>query len=212
MKHELQSLPYAYDALEPYIDAKTMEVHHSKHHQAYSNKLNEALATLEKSHPEIVKVPLEELLKNPQYIPQDIRQAVINNGGGAYNHDLFWKCMSPNGMREPSGVLAKTMQESFESYDNFWKQFSVAAMGQFGSGWGWLVITHDKKIKITTTGNQDNPLSAGEYPLLAIDVWEHAYYLKYQNRRADYIEAWKSVIDWTEAVRRYEDIMGVQHP
>lgn len=200
MQYQLESLPYAYDALEPYIDAKTMEVHHSKHHQAYINKLNEAL----EKYPEISDIPLEDLLRDVLKIPENIRQAVINHGGGTYNHNLFWKSMSPTGVREPIGVLGSAIQQTFGSYEEFWKQFSATASGQFGSGWAWLVLTRDKKVKITATSNQDSPLSIGETPLLGIDVWEHAYYLKYQNKRMDYIEAWKSIIDWTEAMRRYE--------
>jgi len=186
-----------------------MEIHHTKHHQTYINKLNEAL----EKHPDIAEIPLEELLKNPNQIPQDIRSAVINHGGGTYNHLLFWNSMNPNGPHKPTGVLMDAILKTFGSYDAWWKEFSDAAVGQFGSGWVWLTATTDNQqqnntqLKITKTSNQDSPLTQGEMPLLGLDVWEHAYYLKYQNKRADYIASWKSVLGWKTAQAIYETLI-----
>lgn len=199
MKYELQPLPYAYNALEPYIDAQTMEIHHIKHHQTYINKLNEALD----KHPEISNISLEKLLQDTNTIPQDIRQAVINHGGGTYNHIIFWNSMSPVFNQQPTGELLQAMQDSFGGFELWWKQFNAAAIEHFGSGWVWLTADQSKKLKLITTKNQDSPLSLGEIPLIGIDVWEHAYYLKYQNRRTDYITAWKAVINWEYAASVY---------
>lgn len=200
MKYELLPLPYAYNALEPYIDAQTMEVHHTKHHQAYINKLNEAL----EKHPEISDTPLANLLRDLNTIPQDIRQAVINHGGGTYNHTIFWNSMSPSFNQQPTAELLEAIQKTFGSIESFWEQFSTAAITHFGSGWVWLTVDQSKKLKITATKNQDSPLSLGEIPLIGIDVWEHAYYLKYQNKRADYITAWKALINWEHAATVYQ--------
>ncbi len=200
MKYELLPLPYAYNALEPYIDAQTMEVHHTKHHQAYINKLNEAL----EKHPEISDIPLANLLRDLNTIPQDIRQAVINHGGGTYNHTIFWNSMSRSFNQQPTAELLEAIQKTFGSIESFWEQFSTAATTHFGSGWVWLTVDQSKKLKITATKNQDSPLSLGETPLIGIDVWEHAYYLKYQNKRADYITAWKALINWEHAATVYQ--------
>ena len=202
MKYELQPLPYAYNALEPYIDAQTMEVHHTKHHQAYINKLNEALD----KHPEISNIPLEKLLQDTDTIPQDIRQAVINHGGGTYNHAIFWNSMSPSFDQQPTGELLQAIQGSFGNVESFWEQFSTAAATHFGSGWVWLTVDSSKKMKITATKNQDSSLSFGEIPLIGIDIWEHAYYLKYQNKRADYVAAWKAVMNWEHVAAAYQNV------
>lgn len=200
MKLELPKLPYNYDALEPFIDAKTMEIHHTKHHQAYLNKLNEALA----KHPELENKLLEELLRDLDAVPEDIRGAVRNHGGGHYNHSLFWKTMaspSENLVKEGLGPrIENAILKNFGDFAKFKEQFSNSAATLFGSGWVWL--TEDKgKLSIVTTPNQDNPISKGQRPLLGLDVWEHAYYLKYQNRRPEYIEAWWNVVNWKEVER-----------
>jgi Fe-Mn family superoxide dismutase len=205
MKYELPKLPYAYDALEPYIDAKTTELHYAKHHQTYVNKLNEALD----KHPEIADRPLEELLANPETVPDDIRTAVRNHGGGHWNHSFFWTVMGPvagapqgGAVNEPSGELADAITAVFGGFDKFKEEFTKAAGGVFGSGWAWLVIGEDGKLAIVSTANQDSPLAKRQKPLLTLDVWEHAYYLKYQNRRPEYIDAWWSVVNWS-AVEGY---------
>lgn len=204
MKHVLQPLPYSYDALEPYIDARTMEIHHTKHHQNYISKLNEALDT----HPELFDVSIETLLKDVTKIPHDIQTAVVHNGGGHYNHEIFWNSMSPH-PTVLQGGLKDAVIASFGDEESFWKQFSAAALSQFGSGWAWLVVTPDKQLKIKKTSNQDTPISQGDIVLLGIDVWEHAYYLKYQNKRVEYISAWRSLINWDFAQRRYETILAL---
>lgn len=213
MEHKLPGLPYAYDALEPWIDAKTMEFHHGKHHAAYIAKLNEALA----KHVEIAEKPLGELLTNLDVVPEDIRGAVRNHGGGHFNHSLFWTVMRPGiENNKPDGALAAAIDASFGSFDEFKRQFSAAALGVFGSGWGWLVVTDnrqqttdnktgERKIQILTTANQDTPLALGKRPILTLDVWEHAYYLKHQNRRADYIDAWWHVVNWEEVGRHFSE-------
>lgn len=215
MKYELPKLPYGYDALEPFIDARTMELHHLKHHQTYVDKLNEALV----KHPEIAETPLEELLKNLDAVPEDIRGAVKNHGGGHLNHSLFWTLLTPSasssavaGKGLPSEALAKegalldALTASFGSVEDFKKAFTDAALKVFGSGWTWLVLSSPKDsssgLAIVSTPNQDTPLSQGKKPILALDVWEHAYYLKYQNRRAEYIENWWNVVNWDEAGKR----------
>jgi len=180
--YKLPKMPYAYNALEPAIDAKTMEIHHTKHHNAYVNNLNQAL----QKHPNL-KVSLNEMLTDLTTVPEDIRTAVRNNGGGHYNHSLFWEILTPGGAKEPKGELLKAIVDSFGSYQEFKTQFETAAKTRFGSGWAWLLQTKDG-LKVTSTANQDTPLNEGK-PILALDVWEHAYYLNYQNRRPDYVEA-----------------------
>ncbi len=202
----LPKLSYPYDALEPYIDAKTMELHHSKHHQGYVDKLNAAI----EKWPEGKILELEEILKNLDIVPESIRQAVRNHGGGHYNHSLFWKIMKPGAAVEPKGDLAKAIENNFGNFSKFKEEFTNAALGVFGSGWAWLVAENsmtaieNAKLKIITTPNQDTPLAAGYTPIVGIDVWEHAYYLKYQNRRQEYIEAWWNVLDWESINRKSE--------
>jgi len=199
---KLPPLPYAYDALEPHIDARTMEIHHDKHHAAYVANLNKAVAQIPVNKPLI----LETLLKDLNSIPENVRTAGCNNGGGHYNHSLFWQMMKPNGGGEPTAELAKAVDTSFGSFSAFKETFSKAALGQFGSGWAWLVIDADKKLSIAPTPNQDTPLSAGKTPLLGLDVWEHAYYLKYQNKRADYVTAWWNVVNWDFVADRFAKV------
>ncbi len=203
MKYELPKLPYAYDALEPYIDAKTMELHYTKHHQTYVTKLNEALD----KHPEIADKPLEELLGDLDAVPEDIRTAVRNHGGGHANHSFFWTVMGPQGANggaaQPEGEAGEAIAAAFGGFDAFKEEFSKAAAGVFGSGWAWLVIGEDGKLAITASGNQDSPLMKKQKPVLGLDVWEHAYYLKYQNRRPEYIDAWWSVVDWKSVAEYY---------
>jgi Fe-Mn family superoxide dismutase len=190
--YSLPQLPYPYDALEPYIDKMTMEIHHTKHHQGYINNLNSAL----EKYPEFHNLELEEILRNLDQLPEEIRTAVRNNGGGHYNHTLFWGIMKPNGGGEPEGKLKEEIEKNFGSFEEFKKMFSETAIKHFGSGWAWLVITPDKKLKVYSMLNQDSPLMNGDIPIMGIDVWEHAYYLKYQNRRAEYVEAWWHVVNW----------------
>jgi Fe-Mn family superoxide dismutase len=190
--YSLPQLPYSYDALEPYIDKMTMEIHHTKHHQAYINNLNSALEKYSEFH----NLELEEILKNLDQLPEEIKTAVRNNGGGHYNHSLFWEIMGPNGGGEPKGKLKEEIEKNFGSFEEFKKLFSETAIKHFGSGWAWLVITPDKKLKVYSLLNQDNPLMNGDIPIMGLDVWEHAYYLKYQNRRAEYVEAWWHVVNW----------------
>ena len=192
-KHQLPPLPYDYAALEPYIDAKTMQIHHGKHHQGYVDKLNAAL----ENHPDLQEKSVEDLVRNINLAPDDIRQAVINNGGGHANHSLFWTIMSPNAGGEPDGKIAESINSAFGNFEKFKEEFSKAATGRFGSGWAWLVINNGK-FEITSTANQDSPLMQGLTPILGLDVWEHAYYLKYQNKRADYVAAWWNVVNWKE--------------
>lgn len=194
----LPPLPYAYDALEPHIDAQTMHIHHDKHHAAYVANLNKAVTEME--HDKMISV--ENLLKDLSHVPEKIRTAVRNNGGGHYNHSLFWQMMKKNGGGEPTGDLAKAIDADFGSFSTFKDNFTKTALGQFGSGWAWLVID-GKQLKIEPTANQDSPLSSGRTPLLGLDVWEHAYYLKYQNKRADYIAAWFNVVNWDFVSDRY---------
>jgi Fe-Mn family superoxide dismutase len=188
---KLPDLPYSHDALEPYIDAKTMEIHHGKHHGTYVDKLNGAVEGTE-----FADKTIEEILKNINDLPEDIRQAVRNNGGGHYNHSLFWQWMSPDGGGSPEGELGNIVSKVFGSFEQFKDEFAKAATGRFGSGWAWLVQNEDGNIEVTSTANQDSPISSGQKPLLGLDVWEHAYYLKYQNKRPDYIEAWWNVVNW----------------
>ncbi|MDQ7727526.1 superoxide dismutase [Halomonas sp. SpR8] len=199
MAHTLPELPYAYDALEPNIDAMTMEIHHSRHHQTYINNLN---ATLEGTGLE--DVPVEELVANLDRVPEAKRQAVINNGGGHANHSMFWQMMSPNGGGSPQGDVAKAIDAELGGLEAFKEEFKKAAVGRFGSGWAWLSLTPEKKLVVENTLNQDSPLMHGNTPLLGLDVWEHAYYLKYQNKRPDYIAAFFNVVNWEDVERRYQ--------
>jgi superoxide dismutase, Fe-Mn family len=194
MKHELPALPYAKDALEPTIDALTMEIHHDRHHQAYVNNLNAAL----EKHPEIT-ITLEEMLKNLAGVPDDIRMAVRNNGGGHWNHTFFWDIMTPGGASEPVGSLKDAIMSTFGSADELKAKLSAAGVGRFGSGWAWLVVNKDGKLEVVSTANQDTPLELGAKAVIGVDVWEHAYYLKYQNKRPDYLGAWWSTINWDKA-------------
>ncbi|MCL6600777.1 MAG: superoxide dismutase [Alicyclobacillus macrosporangiidus] len=199
MAHELPPLPYDYNALEPHIDEQTMRIHHDRHHGTYVNNLNAAL----EGHPDLQAKSLDELLRNIDSVPESIRTAVRNNGGGHANHSLFWEIMSPNGGGQPTGALADAINSTFGSFEKFKDEFSKAAAGRFGSGWAWLVIDNGK-LAITSTPNQDNPVMEGKTPILGLDVWEHAYYLKYQNKRPDYIAAWWNVVNWAEVGKRYE--------
>ena len=198
MAHQVPDLPYDFGALEPSIDAKTMEIHHDKHHAAYVNNLNKAL----EKHPDLQKKTVEDLLRDLSAVPDDIRTAVRNNGGGHYNHTLFWPSMSVEGGGEPEGDLGKAIGDAFGGFAAFKEKLSATAVGQFGSGWGWLVLDGGS-LKIEGTPNQDNPISHGRTPLLGVDVWEHAYYLKYQNRRPDYVAAWWNVVNWDEVAKRF---------
>lgn len=199
MSHTLPALPYAYDALEPHIDAKTMEIHHSRHHQTYINNLNAALADL----PELAALPLEALLARIDSLPAQVQGAVRNHGGGHANHSLFWQVMSPQGGGEPDGELAAAILRDLGGLEAFKQAFTQAALSRFGSGWAWLVVDGRGKLQVVSSANQDSPLMKGLTPILGLDVWEHAYYLKYQNKRPDYIAAFYNVIDWDEVARRY---------
>jgi Fe-Mn family superoxide dismutase len=194
----LPDLPYAFDALEPHIDARTMEIHHDKHHAAYTNNLNKAL----EAHPNLHAKSIEELLRGIEQVPESIRTTVRNNGGGFANHALFWSIMAAGAGGQPSGALATAIQAKFGSFDDFKTKVNTAAVGQFGSGWGWLVVDGSGAIDVYATPNQDSPFMKGHTPILGIDVWEHAYYLKYQNRRPDYLAAWWNVVNWDEVNRR----------
>ena len=199
MAHSLPPLPYALDALEPHVDAKTMEIHHDKHHQAYVNNLN---AALEKA-PDVQNSSLDDLLRNLNKVPEAVRTAVRNNGGGHWNHSMFWQIMEPGGGGQPSGALGEAISDGFGGFDKFKEQFAAAAAGRFGSGWAWLVPSGGK-LTITSTPNQDNPIMDGQpAPILGVDVWEHAYYLKYQNRRPDYVGAWWNVVNWKAVAGRF---------
>ena len=200
MAYTLPKLPYAYDALQPHIDAKTMEIHHTKHHQAYINNANAAL----EKHPELASKSAEELLKNLAAIPEDVRTVLRNNAGGHANHSLFWTVMGPGAGGEPTGELGQAITSTFGSFATFKEQFTKAATTRFGSGWAWLSLDKGKLI-VESTANQDTPISEGHTPILGLDVWEHAYYLNYQNRRPDYITAFYSVINWTEVARRFAE-------
>jgi superoxide dismutase, Fe-Mn family len=195
--HELPPLPYAYNALEPHVDEMTMRIHHDKHHGAYVTNLNTAL----EKHPALQGKPLEELLRAITTVPDEIRTAVRNNGGGHLNHTMFWEIMKPGG-GQPAGRLLDAITGGFGTVDAFKEQFGKAAMGRFGSGWAWLVQAADGRLSIESTPNQDSPLMEGKWPVFGLDVWEHAYYLKYQNRRADYVGAWWSVLNWSEVAKR----------
>jgi superoxide dismutase, Fe-Mn family len=202
MAFEVPDLPYPYDALEPHIDEATMKLHHDKHHQAYVDKANDALKGTDWEGKSV-----EEVLKNLDELPDDKRTAVRNNAGGHANHSFFWQIMSPDGGGDPSGALASRIGETFGGLDELKEKVNAAGVGQFGSGWTWLV--HDGSgLAVTSTPNQDSPISAGQTPLIGIDVWEHAYYLKYQNKRPDYLQAWWNVINWDEVAKRFEEANG----
>jgi len=198
MTHNLPPLPYAFDALEPYIDPKTMEIHHDKHHGAYVTNLNKAL----EGHPELQKLPVEELLARIGNVPEAVRTAVRNNGGGHLNHSLFWKIMKKGGGGEPSGDLAAAIRNAFGSIGDFRKTFTQAATSRFGSGWAWLLI-RGGKLAVESTANQDNPVMDGGKAIFGLDVWEHAYYLKYQNRRVEYVEAWWNTVNWAQVADNF---------
>lgn len=199
-KFELPELPYAYDALEKSFDKETMNIHHTKHHNTYVTNLNNAL----EGHADLQEKSLEELISNLDAVPEIIRTAVRNNGGGHANHSLFWEILSPNGGGEPTGELADKINEKFGSFDKFKEEFSTAATGRFGSGWAWLVVNNGE-LEVTSTPNQDSPLMEGKTPLLGLDVWEHAYYLRYQNKRPDYIASFWDVVNWEEVSKRYNE-------
>lgn len=202
-KHELPALPYAHNALEPHIDAETMEIHHGRHHNTYVNNLNGAL----EGHDALQGKSIEDLISNMDAVPESIRGAVRNNGGGHANHSLFWQIMSPNGGGEPTGAIGEAINSAFGSYDKFKEEFTKAGLTRFGSGWAWLVVDNGN-LAITSTPNQDSPLMEGKTPVLGVDVWEHAYYLKYQNKRPDYIGAFFNVINWDEVNKRFEAARG----
>ncbi|MBU2543148.1 superoxide dismutase [Patescibacteria group bacterium] len=197
----LPDLSYEFDALEPSIDAVTMEIHYSKHHQGYVDKLNTAL----KGHPDLLKKDVTELLRNLEDLPADIQTAVKNNGGGHANHSLFWTVISPDGGGAPKGNLSEALETRFKSLDDFKAEFETVALSHFGSGWVWLVVDNDGDLQVYSTANQDSPLIEDETPILTLDVWEHAYYLQYQNRRADYIKAFWKIVDWAEVARRFKE-------
>jgi Fe-Mn family superoxide dismutase len=199
MAHQLPPLPYAYDALEPHIDAETMKFHHDKHHATYVSNLNAAL----EAHTDLQGKDVEAILRNTQGVPEAVRQAVINNGGGHHNHTLFWEIMTPGGSKQPTGELANQINSAFGTFDTFKEQFSKAGATRFGSGWAWLVVNQDGKLAVYNTLNQDSPLMKGDTPILGMDVWEHSYYLKYQNRRPDYINAFFNVINWDKVAEKY---------
>jgi Fe-Mn family superoxide dismutase len=203
MAHEVPSLPYSFDALEPHIDARTMEIHHDKHHAAYVNNLNKAL----EGHADLQKMSVEDLMRDIKKVPEDIRTAVRNNGGGHANHSLFWTIMSADGGGEPSGDLAEAIASTFGGFEEFKQKFSDAAIKRFGSGWAWLGLKGDE-LHVGSTPNQDSPLMEGHVPVLGLDVWEHAYYLKYQNKRPDYVAAWWDVVDWNAVGKRYAGAKG----
>ena len=197
----LPELPYAYDALEPHIDEETMKIHHNKHHAAYVNNANKALA----GHPDLAKMSVWDLIAHLDEVPEDIRTALRNNAGGHANHTMFWLMMKPDGGGEPTGELAEAINETFGSFADFKKEFTAASLKVFGSGWAWLSITPDGEMVIETTPNQDSPIMNGGKPLLGLDVWEHAYYLKNQNRRAEYIDAWWNVVNWDYVAEKYAE-------
>ncbi|ADU50303.1 Manganese/iron superoxide dismutase [Thermaerobacter marianensis DSM 12885] len=204
MAYQLPPLPYDYNALEPHIDEQTMRIHHDRHHATYVNNVNAAL----EKYPALQNKPIEELLRQIDQVPEDIRTAVRNNGGGHANHSLFWEIMSPRGGGQPSGALAEAINRSFGSFDAFKDQFTKTATTHFGSGWAWLVVDEKGELQVYSLPNQDSPYMKGHTPILGLDVWEHAYYLKYQNKRPDYIAAWWNVVNWDEVARRYQQARG----
>jgi Fe-Mn family superoxide dismutase len=199
MAYTLPPLPYPADALEAAIDKMTMEIHHGKHHKAYVDNLNAALA----GHAALENKPIEQLMRDIQSVPEAIRQKVINNGGGHANHSMFWEIMGPKGGGEPSGPLAEAIKSTFGDLAAFKGKIKEAGLGRFGSGWAWLIVTPDRKVAVESTLNQDSPLMQGKVPVLGVDVWEHAYYLRYQNRRADYLDAWWNVVNWAAVGERF---------
>jgi len=203
MAYQLPDLPYAFDALEPHIDARTMEIHHDRHHAGYVNKVNAAL----EGHPNLAAKSIEDVLRDINSVPENIRTAVRNNGGGHANHSLFWQVMSPDGGGRPAGALASAIKSAFGGLDALKDQFTKAALGRFGSGWAWLVVG-GAELSVISTANQDSPLMDGLTPILGLDVWEHAYYLKYQNKRGEYVNAWWNVVNWPDVARRYEAARG----
>jgi superoxide dismutase, Fe-Mn family len=200
MAFELPPLPYDYSALEPYIDTQTMQLHHDKHHQTYVTNVNNAL----QGHDQLATMSVDDLLRNIHQVPESIRTAVRNNAGGHSNHSMFWNIMKPNGGGEPTGDLASAIQQAFGSFDAFKTAFNDAGTKRFGSGWAWLVLDSSGKLQVISTANQDSPLMEGLHPVMGNDVWEHAYYLKYQNRRPEYLNAWWNVVNWDEVARRYQ--------
>ena len=200
MAHELPPLPYAYDALEPTIDKQTMTLHHDMHHGAYVKNLNAAI----EKHPNLAGKSADDLIRDLNAIPEDIRGAVRNNGGGHVNHSMFWRIMKPKGGGDPTGPIAEAINKAFGNFKDFQAKFNDAGAKQFGSGWVWLVLDKNGKLSVISTANQDNPLTDGMYPVLGNDVWEHAYYLKYQNRRPEYLNAWWNVVNWDEISKRYQ--------
>ena len=200
MAYEVPPLPYAYNALEPYIDEQTMQLHHDKHHAAYVNNANAALEGL----PQFASLPVDELLRRINEVPENVRTTLRNNAGGHSNHSMFWAIMGPNGGGQPTGAIAQALNDTFGSFDQFKAQFNDAGTKRFGSGWAWLVMDRGGKLSVISTANQDSPLMDGMYPIMGNDVWEHAYYLKYQNRRPEYLNAWWNVVNWDEVNRRYE--------
>ncbi len=204
MAYELPPLPYDYSALEPYIDTQTMQIHHDKHHQAYITNVNNAL----QGHDQLAAMSVDDLLRNIKQVPESIRTAVQNNAGGHSNHSMFWNIMTPNGGGEPTGNLASAIQQVFGSFDAFKTAFNDAGTKRFGSGWAWLVLDTNGKLQVISTANQDSPLMSGMYPVMGNDVWEHAYYLKYQNRRPEYLNAWWNVVNWDAIAHRYEQGRG----
>jgi superoxide dismutase, Fe-Mn family len=200
MAYELPPLPYAYNALEPYIDEETMHLHHDKHHQAYVNNLNAAIA----NSPELANMDAEELMRRINEVPEGIRTAVVNNGGGHANHSMFWRIMAPNAGGPPTGPIADAINQAFGNFESFKQQFNDAGAKRFGSGWAWLVMNPNGQLEIMSTPNQNSPLMEGYYPIMGNDVWEHAYYLKYQNRRPEYLNAWWNVVNWDEVNKRYQ--------
>ena len=205
MAFELPSLPYPYEALEPYIDTETMHLHHDKHHQAYVTNLNNAL---QGQSEQLTSYAVEDLLRNMSQVPDSIRTAVQNNGGGHSNHTMFWQIMKPNGGGAPTGELASAIEQAFGSFDQFKDTFNKAGLARFGSGWAWLVLNQSGQLQVVSTANQDSPLMTGHYPVMGNDVWEHAYYLKYKNVRADYLNAWWNVVNWDEVARRFQQARG----
>jgi superoxide dismutase, Fe-Mn family len=203
MAFSVPDLPYGYDALEPFIDTETMKIHHDKHHAAYVTNLNKSV-----EGGEFASWTIESIVKDLSKVPETIRTAVRNNGGGHFNHSLFWTMMAPAAGGKPSGSLASALDRDLGGFDAFKGEFAKAALGRFGSGWAWLVLASGKKLAVVSTPNQDSPLTEGQHPVLGVDVWEHAYYLKYQNRRADYVEAFFNVIDWKAALARFEKAQG----
>ena len=201
MAFDVPPLPYDYNALEPYIDEETMHLHHDKHHAAYVNNLNAALD----KHPELQGTSPDDLIKNLNSVPEDIRTAVRNNGGGHVNHTMFWEIMEPHGGGDPSGPIADAINQAFGSFEAFTQQFNDAGTKRFGSGWAWLVRGSNGQLQVTSTANQDNPMTEGQFPIMGNDVWEHAYYLKYQNRRPEYLNAWWNVVNWDEVNKRFEE-------